>query len=78
MSAPPAIPVTPPANVCANALKSALAVEPDNADYLYALAVFYLNRGDADRARQMAERLKDAHPASPAGQQILDVIDRKR
>ena len=60
------------------ALQRALAVEPEDADYLYALAVFYLNQGDIQRARQAAEKLYDAHPTLPAGRQLLDAIDRRQ
>jgi len=59
------------------ALKKALGVEPNNPEYLYALAVFYLERGHLEQARQMAQKLQSAHPDLPAGQQLLDVINRK-
>ena len=60
-----------------SALNRALAVEPDNPDYLYALAVFYMQRGRWDQARQMAERLQDAHPEMAAGREMLTIIEKK-
>jgi len=60
------------------ALKRALSVEPENPDYLYALAVFYLDQGNLENARKMAETLRTVQPNLPAGDRLLKIIDRKR
>ena len=60
-----------------SALAHALAVKPDNPDYLYALAVFYMQRGRWDRARSMAERLQAAHPEMTAGREMLTIIEKE-
>jgi Flp pilus assembly protein TadD len=59
-----------------SALKRALALEANNPDYLYALAVFYLQRGDLETARKMAEKLNTIHPDLPAGKELLEIIRR--
>ena len=59
------------------ALKHALAAEPTHPDYMYALAVFYIERGLWPQARQMAERMQAAHPNLPAGRELLNFIDEK-
>ena len=60
------------------ALKRALSVEPENPDYLYALAVFYLERREWEKARQTAETLRTVRPDLPAGRQLLEMIERSR
>jgi tetratricopeptide (TPR) repeat protein len=57
------------------ALQAALALEPRDPDFLYALAVFYLDRGNREKARAMAERLTTVDPGSPAGRQLLEIIE---
>jgi Tfp pilus assembly protein PilF len=59
------------------ALRKALSVEPEHPDYLYALAVFYMQRAKWDQAREMAKRMIAAHPAIPAGRELLNVIEKK-
>jgi len=59
-----------------SALKRALALDENNPEYLYALAVFYLQQGDLESARQTAERLNALHPDLPAGNQLLETIRR--
>ncbi len=61
-----------------SALKQALSVEPENPDYLYALAVFYLERGKLDKARHTAETLRTLRPDLPAGDRLLEIIERNR
>ena len=60
------------------ALQQALAVEPDHPDYLYALAVFYMQRDRWDRAAEIAGRLQAAHPEIPAGRELLKMIEPER
>jgi Flp pilus assembly protein TadD len=59
-----------------SALKRALTIEPENPDYLYALAVFYLERGNLQSARKTAEKLRAIRPDLPAGNRLLEIIDR--
>jgi Flp pilus assembly protein TadD len=59
-------------------LKKALSVEPDNPDYLYALAVFYLERRECEKARQTAETLRTVQPDLPAGRELPGIIERNR
>jgi predicted CXXCH cytochrome family protein len=57
-----------------SALQSALAIEPQHLDYQYALAVFYIERRNWERAEPLARQIKADHPASPVGQQLLEII----
>lgn len=59
------------------ALHNALRVEPQHPEYLYALAVFYLERRDLSKARQIAEQLRTHHPNLPVGDQLLEIIERQ-
>jgi predicted CXXCH cytochrome family protein len=52
------------------ALTRAAAIEPDGADYLFALGDHYLQRGRASDALAQAERLLTALPTHPAGPQL--------
>jgi Tfp pilus assembly protein PilF len=61
-----------------SALKQALSLERNNPDYLYALSVFYLERGDLETARKTAEKLREIRPDLPAGSRLLEIIDRKQ
>ena len=58
------------------ALRRALGVAPDHAEYLYALAVFYINQNRTDEARQAVETLVEKHPSLPAAQELRAYIDR--
>ena len=60
------------------ALQKALTLEPRNPDYLYALAVFYLERGNRVKAREMAEKLTVVAPGSPAGRELMEIIQRHK
>jgi len=60
------------------ALQTALVLEPENPDYLYALAVFYLERGQREKAREMAAKLTTVNPGSPAGRQLLKIIEQHK
>ena len=61
-----------------SALKRALALEENNPDYLYALAVFYLERGDLEKAGKAAEKLHEVRPDLPAGNRLLEIIKRQQ
>jgi len=53
------------------ALTKALRLEPDNIDYLYALADFYLKRAQWQKAEGIAKQMAARHPDHPTGHQIL-------
>jgi len=57
------------------ALLGALEIEPNNLDYLYALADFYLKRGNLTKARILAEQMVAKHPRQSVGQEILNFIN---
>jgi len=56
------------------ALLKTLELEPDNPDYLFALADFYLKRNRLQRARIYAELLIEKYPQNPVGYQLMQVI----
>jgi tetratricopeptide (TPR) repeat protein len=57
------------------ALGKALAVEPENIDYLYALVDFYYRRGRLTEALALAERMIAAHPQNGVGYQLKQAIE---
>ena len=60
------------------ALGKALAIAPDNADYLTALAQFYLKRGRLREAQPLAERLIQSHPNHPAAARRKAFIEQEQ
>jgi predicted CXXCH cytochrome family protein len=58
------------------ALLKAKELEPDNLDYLYALADFYLKRKRLPQARAIAEEMVARHPADRVGHEILNLIKK--
>jgi tetratricopeptide (TPR) repeat protein len=56
-------------------LLKAKELEPDNLDYLYALADFYLKRNKLQEARRIAEEMLARHPTQQVGQDILNLIE---
>jgi tetratricopeptide (TPR) repeat protein len=58
-----------------DSLRMALAVEPDNLEFLFALADFYLKRERWDEAEKVAERMAAAHPENPIGHRILKALE---
>ncbi len=60
------------------ALGKALAIAPDNADYLTALAQFYLKRGRLREAQPLAERLIQSHPNHPAAARMKAFIEQEQ
>jgi Tfp pilus assembly protein PilF len=58
------------------ALLRAKILEPDNPDYLFALADFYIKRRRPQRAKIYAELLVEKYPQNPMGYQLLQVITR--
>jgi len=58
------------------ALLGTLEIEPDNLDYLYALADHYLKRGKLTQARPLAERMRAKYPQNPVGRDLLNYINK--
>jgi Tfp pilus assembly protein PilF len=58
-------------------LLGALAVEPDNLDFLYAAADFYLKRGRLEEARRIAETMAEKHPSNRIGRDLLGFIESR-
>ena len=56
-------------------LLKAQELEPDNFDYLYALADFYLKRRKLHKARSIAQEMVARHPAQRIGHDILNLIE---
>jgi tetratricopeptide (TPR) repeat protein len=59
------------------AMLTALELEPDNLDYLYVLADYYLKRQKFSKARQIAEQMVLKHPNNSIGRDILNFIDAR-
>lgn len=57
-------------------LRAALNLEPQNLEFQYGLADFYLKRGLFEQARPIAEDMATLHPENPIGAQMLDFIRR--
>ncbi len=55
-------------------LRSALDLEPQNLEFQYGLADFYLKRGLFEQARPIAEDMAAMHPDNPVGAQMLNFI----
>ena len=58
------------------ALLTALEIEPDNLDYLYALADHYLKRQKLVHARRIAEQMIAKHPDKSIGYEILNFVGK--
>ena len=56
------------------ALLTALEIDPDNLDYLYALADHYLKRQKLIQARRIAEQMIAKHPDKSIGHEILNFV----
>jgi predicted CXXCH cytochrome family protein len=54
------------------ALKKALSLEPQDLDFLYALADFYIKRERFSLAEQVAEKMIAAHPSHRIGHELLE------
>ena len=57
-------------------LLKAKELEPDNLDYLYALADFYLKRKKLQQARSIAQEMVARHPTQRIGHDILQLIEK--
>jgi tetratricopeptide (TPR) repeat protein len=58
-----------------SALLRALQLEPDNLDYLFALADHFVRRGEFDRALVYADRMIATHPELEVGSQVKIFIE---
>lgn len=59
------------------ALRTALRLEPDSVDYLYALIDFYARRNRLEEALELARRMVEAHPANRLGYDLRDAIQER-
>ena len=57
-------------------LLKAQELEPDNLDYLYALADFYLKRNKLKKARSIAQEMVARHPTQRIGRDMLNIIEK--
>jgi Tfp pilus assembly protein PilF len=57
-------------------LLKARELRPDNLDYLYALADFYLKRNKLLKARSIAKEMVARHPDQRIGRDILNLIEK--
>jgi tetratricopeptide (TPR) repeat protein len=62
----------------ASALRRAVELEPDNMEYLHAIAQYYLKRKMYQEAERIAEHIISRHPAKRLGPQLLDLINKRR
>jgi Tfp pilus assembly protein PilF len=58
------------------ALLRALALEPANADFLYALADYYLKRRQYPQLRTIAAQARRELPSHPLGKDLFDLLNR--
>jgi Tfp pilus assembly protein PilF len=57
-------------------LLKAQELAPDNLDYLYALADFYIKRKNLKKAKGIAKEMVARHPAQRIGHDLLDLIEK--
>jgi tetratricopeptide (TPR) repeat protein len=57
-------------------LLKAQELDPDNFDYLFALADFYLKREKMQQARSVAEEMVARHPTQRIGHDLLNLIEK--
>jgi Tfp pilus assembly protein PilF len=58
-------------------LLKAKELEPDNLDYLYALADFYLKRKKLKKAKSIAREMVARHPTQRIGHDILKLVEKE-
>ena len=59
------------------ALLRALKSDENNLDYLYALADYYLKRGQLQKAQKVAQQMVSRHPSNRMGHQLSEIIKRR-
>ena len=57
-------------------LLKALSREPDNFDFLYAIATFYLEHKQNAKAMPYARQMAEKFPENPAGNQLLEAAKK--
>jgi len=60
-----------------SALKRALELEPDNIEYLNAIAQYYLKREMYQEAKRIAEQIISRHPTNRLGPQLMEIVNRR-
>jgi Tfp pilus assembly protein PilF len=60
-----------------SALRRAIEIDPDNMEYLSAIAQYYLKREMYQKAKHIAEQIISRHPANRLGPQLLEIINRR-
>jgi Tfp pilus assembly protein PilF len=60
-----------------SALQRAVKLEPDNIEYLSAIAQYYVKREMYQQAKRVAEQIISRHPTNRLGPQLLDIINRR-
>jgi Tfp pilus assembly protein PilF len=60
-----------------SALQRAVELQPDNLEYLNAIAQYYLKREMYQQAKRIAEQIITRHPTKRLGPQLLDLINRR-
>ncbi|MBW1634878.1 MAG: tetratricopeptide repeat protein, partial [Deltaproteobacteria bacterium] len=61
----------------AAALQRTVAIEPENINYLLAMAKFYLTQGQFSKAKSIAKQIITIDSGNPLGRQLLDYIENK-
>ncbi len=59
-----------------SALNRALLTDPKNPDYLYALAILYLEDKQIDKALEVALKLRETHPGLSIGSDLVNYISQ--
>ncbi|MDZ7635166.1 MAG: tetratricopeptide repeat protein [Bacteroidales bacterium] len=57
-------------------LLKALSRDPDNFDFMYALATFYIDQKQNSKALPFARQLAEKYPENQAGKQLMEVAGR--
>ncbi len=59
------------------ALLRALKLDQNNLDYLYALADYYLKRGQLQKAEKVVQQMVSRHPSNRMGHQLSEIIKKR-
>lgn len=60
-----------------NYFLKAISIEPDNFDFLYALADHYVKFNQYNKARSIANKIKTKFPSSQVGDQLIQFLENK-
>ncbi|MBE9484573.1 MAG: tetratricopeptide repeat protein, partial [Bacteroidetes bacterium] len=61
-----------------DAMETALLLEPQNMDYLYAMAEYYYRIRNFDQVRRIANEVIRYYPQDPLGPQLLELVEENR